>query len=229
MAKWLGEKTAECLGAAKEKAQEQGTATAKGFIDCLGGVFYACGEFFFNLGNFVIGGIINGIKGAWNRLTDTLGFVVESVKDFFTGKSGFDINSPSKVTAKIGRFVAEGLAVGIESGESSVLNSVRNVVGSVNNSLQKNLIRPNITGLRFHSGYTATDFRGSIDSASIRNRAGGVSGGVSATNNFNMFTEFMDSFTNKLADKFCNKVKVELDGEQMGKFVDRQVEQMVYR
>ena len=229
MATWLGEQTAICLGAKTEEAKNQGRKMGQEFIDCLGGVFYACGEFFFNLGNFVIGGIINGIKGAWNRLTDTLGFVVESVKDFFTGKSGFDINSPSKVTAKIGSSVTEGLAVGIESGESFVLNSVRNVVGSVNNSLQKNLIRPNITGLRFHSGYKATDFRGSIDSASIRNRAGGVSGGVSATNNFNMFTEFMDSFTNKLADKFCNKVKVELDGEQMGKFVDRQVEQMVYR
>lgn len=59
------------------------------------------------------------VKGLWNGINDMTDWIVEKVKGFgnsiLTGiKNFFGIKSPSKVFAEIGKFLAEGLGIGIE-------------------------------------------------------------------------------------------------------------------
>lgn len=82
----------------------------RGLYDTLVNVFSNVWDAFSSIGSNIVDGIKSGISNAWGSLTswvsDKFNALVSSVK------SGLGIASPSKVFAKIGGFMAEGVGVG---------------------------------------------------------------------------------------------------------------------
>lgn len=72
------------------------------------------------------------VKGLWNGIKDMTSWVIGKIKGF-TGdvlggiKKFFGIHSPSKEMAKIGKFLDEGLAQGIEKNKNVVKNATDNL------------------------------------------------------------------------------------------------------
>ena len=88
------------------------------------------------IGSQLLTGLWDGIndKVAW--LKGKVAGVVDKIKGWFTGKSGFDEHSPSKWAADVFEKLLEGGAEGLESGEQGLLNTVGGVVGAVKDSFQ---------------------------------------------------------------------------------------------
>ena len=83
-----------------------------------------------DIGSDIVRGLWNGISNMGSWIKDKIsGFgesVLGSLKDFF------GINSPSKVMAdEVGRWIPEGIAVGIDKNAKSVLSSMRDVTAGV--------------------------------------------------------------------------------------------------
>lgn len=78
-----------------------------------------------------IGGDI--VKGVWDGITGMGGWLKEKVSGFFGGivdgaKKVLDINSPSRVFRdQVGKYIAEGVGVGIEENSSSVIEKMSNL------------------------------------------------------------------------------------------------------
>lgn len=81
------------------------------------------------LGADLVAGIWNGITGKFKWLTDKIKSFATNVKDKL--KKFFGIKSPSKVTAEIGRYLAEGLGLGIEDAGKFAIKKALGVAGSV--------------------------------------------------------------------------------------------------
>lgn len=84
-----------------------------------------------SIGSQLLTGLWDGIndKVAW--LKGKVAGVVDKIKGWFTGKSGFDEHSPSRWAADVFEKLLEGGAEGLDDGESGLLRSVEGVVGSV--------------------------------------------------------------------------------------------------
>jgi TP901 family phage tail tape measure protein len=81
------------------------------------------------LGADLVAGIWNGITGKFKWLTDKIKSFATNVKDKL--KKFFGIKSPSKVTAEIGRYLTEGLGLGIEDAGKFAIKKALGVAGSV--------------------------------------------------------------------------------------------------
>jgi TP901 family phage tail tape measure protein len=88
-----------------------GTFKAIGGI--LWGILKSIGETLYSIGSFIIGGIWNGIKAAWNAFWGWIKGLWQSFIDFIKGV--FGISSPSTVMAEIGGWIIEGLWNGIKA------------------------------------------------------------------------------------------------------------------
>lgn len=79
-----------------------------------------------SLGKSIIDGIVQGLLNFGSKIKDTLGNLAKSA---FNGiKSFFGINSPSRLMRdQIGRFIPEGIAVGIEANADSVTDAMSNL------------------------------------------------------------------------------------------------------
>lgn len=73
-------------------------------------------QIFYQVGVNLIDGLTAGLKDeeAMKRLIAALEALVASIREFATGPGGADSHSPSKKTAKLGRYLVEGLAVGLK-------------------------------------------------------------------------------------------------------------------
>lgn len=77
------------------------------------------------------------VKGLWNGISDMVGWLGEKIKGFGENVLGgikdfFGIHSPSKVMAEeVGKWLPEGIAVGIDKNAKSVLDSMRDVTAGV--------------------------------------------------------------------------------------------------
>lgn len=81
------------------------------------------------LGADLVAGIWNGITGKFKWLADKIKSFATNVKDKL--KKFFGIKSPSKVTAEIGRYLTEGLGLGIEDAGKFAIKKALGVAGSV--------------------------------------------------------------------------------------------------
>lgn len=88
------------------------------------------------IGSQLLTGLWDGIndKVAW--LKGKVAGVVDKIKGWFTGKSGFDEHSPSKWAADVFEKLLEGGAEGLEDGSRSLLNTVGGVVGAVKDAFE---------------------------------------------------------------------------------------------
>jgi hypothetical protein len=84
-----------------------------------------------DVGSQLLTGLWDGIndKVAW--LKGKVAGVVDKIKGWFTGKSGFDEHSPSRWAADVFEKLMEGGAEGLENGSRSLLNTAGGVVGDV--------------------------------------------------------------------------------------------------
>ena len=88
----------------------------------------------------------NVIEGLWNGINDKVTWLTNKIKSFATNvtdkiKDFFGIHSPSKVMAdEVGKWLPEGIAVGIDKNAKSAINSMRNLavdsVGAARAGLQ---------------------------------------------------------------------------------------------
>lgn len=85
----------------------------------------------------------NLVQGLWNGINDAKDWVLEKIKGFGTGildgiKDFFGISSPSKKTAVFGRFLAEGLAVGVEDEAPSAFADIEDAMNKGIDGLELN-------------------------------------------------------------------------------------------
>lgn len=85
-----------------------------------------------HIGENIVSGLLNGIKGAWNSLTK---WVSDGINGLVSGVKGrLGIHSPSKVFDEIGVQVCNGLAQGLDRGNKKVEDAAKTVVASVTDS-----------------------------------------------------------------------------------------------
>lgn len=79
----------------------------------------------------------NLVMGLWNGISDMTGWVIDKIKGFGESVLGgikkfFGINSPSTVLRdQVGRFLAEGVGVGIEENEDAAIMPMQGIVDKI--------------------------------------------------------------------------------------------------
>ena len=90
------------------------------------------------IGTKCIEGIANGFMKAVDKVKNAAINVKDSIKQIFT--EGFKIQSPSKVFEQYGKFIDEGLAIGMRSGES--VTASEELAQNINNDFKGSLSAP---------------------------------------------------------------------------------------
>jgi hypothetical protein len=143
--------------------------TVKSAVGNLGGILY-------NAGQSVISGLWNGIKsmGSWFASN-----VRNFINNYIPGpvKSFLGISSPSKVMAKLGRWIPAGLAVGMDAGAGMVTDAATRLAMAALPALQ--VAAPGVPGLGGY-GTDAADRRRSGDTYFLVDLGDGVKRAVKA-------------------------------------------------
>lgn len=159
-------------------------------------------------GEDLIDGVNRGIKnqnkqnGVFSAISNFGNTLLQKLKNSLKEKS------PSKATNEMGQYLLEGLGLGIEEEENSVYKQVtsfgKNVLSSLSGSLNKKLSLPRIS----------VD---NVNAASISNLR------KNTGNEAAQSIELVNSFKQALSE-----MKIELDDENVGKFVDNKVTKLIY-
>lgn len=160
------------------------------------------------IGKYVLEGTQKGID---NR--DKRNSIFRSISSFGNSLLGslrntLAIASPSKKTKQIGEYLIEGLGVGIENEEDDVIKEVNKFGENVVGTLQSQL---NNQSLNADLGVKDIDLNNSLNKS------------ISFANKEDRFGEIVGAFKEALT-----QVKVEMDDEPMGKFVDKTVANAIY-
>ena len=134
--KTIKEWLSKALKAVKEWAEELVENAKQAGKDFFDGIV----EWFKNLPNKIKEIGKNLIDGLWNGIKSSIKNFNKKISDFCKNvlkgfKDGFGIKSPSRLTAELGRYLTQGLGVGIEeddSAEKSIKNKVDDVLGIAN-------------------------------------------------------------------------------------------------
>lgn len=82
-----------------------------------------------HIGENIVQGLLDGIKGMWSSLT---GWVSDGVKGLISGVKGLlGIHSPSTVFAEIGKFICDGFANGIRENTPEVVDAATDLADEV--------------------------------------------------------------------------------------------------
>lgn len=103
-------------------------------------------EEFKKIGSFILDGLWSGITSKVDWLKGKVTGVVDTVKSWFTGPKALNERSPSKWAKQVGRYVTEGLAIGITEKEPELVRAARQVFNALENAAQKTI--DNVAGLR---------------------------------------------------------------------------------
>ena len=163
-------------------------------------------------GENLLRGFINGESNSY--IQQSAFSVARSFAGSILGniKQKLGIASPSKETKKMGQYLIEGFGIGMEDEENSVLKQASNFGKSLLGSLN--------TGL---SGAINTSAIGDIQaSMSGLNSIGSRNLNITETKTDN-FTNMVEAFKTALS-----QMKIEMDDEEMGKFVDKTVAKTIY-
>lgn len=150
-----------------------------------------------------------GSRSIWSTISGTVSSLASGV--LASMKSALSIKSPSRKTMEIGRYLIEGLGIGIQDEEKSVLREVNNfggeLIDQMNKSVSGNLKVP------------LTDSLSGITPDSLTKNGKTLNGNTAADQEAMMVSAFT---------KALSKMKVEMDGDEMGRFVDKTVTKMIY-
>lgn len=83
-------------------------------------------------GNLMVG-LYNGLVEKWNSLVGNIRNIANSITN--TMRSAFGEHSPSKIWAQIGRYLMEGLGLGLTGEEKSVLSTVSDIASAVSEEM----------------------------------------------------------------------------------------------
>lgn len=87
-----------------------------------------------HIGENIVSGLLNGIKGAWNSLTK---WVSSGINGLVSGVKGLlGIHSPSKVFSEIGLNICRGLAEGLTTNAPLAEDAAKQVVASVTHTTE---------------------------------------------------------------------------------------------
>ena len=104
-------------------------------------------------GKQLLEGLWNGIKDKVEWLKSKVTGVVDTIKGWFTGKSGFDEHSPSKWASDVFRRVLEGGEQGLRAGLPDLMREVDTAVNSVRDGFDADI--------SMHSPTSVVDFASS--------------------------------------------------------------------
>ena len=154
------------LTQAKDKAKDQFSKMKEAIYDKASQIKEKCSNMaqsikdkfakldLFSTGANIIKGLLNGLKDAFTAVADWVSDKVEWIIDKF--KSALDIGSPSKVFAEIGKFIDQGLVIGLESGEPNIGREVDDLAKGVMNGFTGGLRATNGLGLGTRNDKTTT-------------------------------------------------------------------------
>lgn len=92
-----------------------------------------------SIGSQLLTGLWDGINDKVSWLKGKVAGVVDKIKGWFTGKSGFDEHSPSRWAQDVFEKLLEGGEIGLDKGESALLGTVGGVVDAVKDSLSPSM------------------------------------------------------------------------------------------
>lgn len=100
-------------------------------------IFSGVGQWFRDIGRQLLQGIWNGIsdKVAW--LKSQIRSVVDRIKSWFTGKSGFDSHSPSRWAENLAENIMLGFPRGFADGIGAAMRSANSAIGSIKSTMQQ--------------------------------------------------------------------------------------------
>lgn len=154
------------LSQAKEKASDQFSKMKEAISDKASQIKEKCSDMaqsikdkfanldLFSTGANIIKGLLGGLKDAFTAVADWVSDKVSWIIDKF--KSALSIGSPSKVFAEIGKFIDQGLVIGLESGESNIGKEVDSLAKGVMNGFTGGLRATNGLGLGTRNEKTQT-------------------------------------------------------------------------
>ena len=127
-----------------------------------------------NAGKYMAQGLINGIKEMWPQLFQAGIDAANQVIDGAKSPKGSDENSPSKKFNTIGRFMAEGLAIGINDNaymaSDAAVKMASNLVGTTGATLS------NLSAILASNIDDTPVIRPVVDLSGARLAAGSVAG-----------------------------------------------------
>lgn len=95
-----------------------------------------------NIGSNIIQGIVNGITGAADKVKGAIGNAIGNAIDFAKGILG--IKSPSRVFRKIGQYVMQGAALGVDDDADLLLKSTDNAMRGMISTAQDITYTPDV-------------------------------------------------------------------------------------
>ena len=108
----------------------------QGLLDDIIGIFASIGKAFWNIGKNLVDGLLGGIKETWETLTSWISRGVETVKEQFTGKEGFDEHSPSHWARDVFYNVGEGGIGGFEAIGPDLIKSADEIVSDLQDAFE---------------------------------------------------------------------------------------------
>ncbi len=86
-----------------------------------------------HIGENIVKGLLDGIKGAWNSLTK---WVSDGIKGLVSGVKGLlGIHSPSTVFAQIGKFICDGFSNGIQENTPEVVGAAADLADEIKDTV----------------------------------------------------------------------------------------------
>lgn len=97
----------------------------------IGRAFTGAIDWLFNFGRDIVTGLLNGIADKASSIGNFIeDKIVNPIKKALGGAAGFLFGSPSKVTTQYGKWIADGLAIGIESAEGAVVAAAESLTAA---------------------------------------------------------------------------------------------------
>ena len=189
---------------AKDKANE----VAKDAVDQMNKQAEAAG-----MGKNVITGFTNGTGdwSLWGKAKAMAASFGDSIMSSL--KASLGIHSPSKEAAKVGRFFDQGLMLGIKDEEAAILQEAASFGESIVNAMSDGL----------NTG---------VDTSALAAVSDAIPDGMDA--NFRVAAKnaaaeaAVDTPLVAALKQALSEMKIEMDGDEMGSFVDRTVNKLIY-
>lgn len=177
---------------------------------------------------FAVG--VNWITGLAKGILDHAGGLINDIWKFGqslvgTLKESVDENSPSKATFKIGAFFTQGLLNGILEDSDIVLNQTAKLGKKVTGALQKNMGAVKLQNVQFGLSHNV-EALANRQVVPVGMRANTWEAGSNGAVEWEkVFTNAFTAALYKMQDKF----EIKLNGERLGEFVDKRVDNLIYQ
>ena len=215
----LGENAAEGMNSKQGEAKSAGTAVG----DAAAQALEAQKNAFFEIGKFFIDGLVAGIGAGLPGATKCLWDLGTSLVK--TLKLSVDERSPSKATFKIGAFFTQGLLNGILDDSDNVVKQTGKLGEKVTSALQKNMGAVNLQNVQFGVRHNV-EALANRQVVPVGMRANTWEAGSNGAVEWEkVFTNAFTAALYKMQDKF----EIKLNGERLGEFVDKRVDNLIYQ